>query len=61
MAFERSEVVEILRPVWVGGELMETGDRLELPEREARDLKACKAARTLTDKPARPVSKGKGA
>ncbi|WP_322009231.1 hypothetical protein [Paraburkholderia sp. J12] len=61
MAFERGEVVEFLRPVWVGGELMAKGDLVELPEREARDLKARRIAREPAEKGARGAAKGKGA
>lgn len=59
MAFERGEVVEILRPVWVDGELMQAGDMLELSAAEARDFKARRIARTPAEKGAKPSAKGK--
>ncbi|HDR9259623.1 TPA: hypothetical protein QDB21_005645 [Burkholderia vietnamiensis] len=61
MAFERGVVVELTRPVFVDGEMMEAGDLIELPEREARDMKARKQAREPQERAARASAKGKGA
>lgn len=53
MAFERGEVLEVLRPILVDGELMQAGDLIEVPASDARQLRARKVAATPAPKSAK--------
>ncbi|KVR28634.1 hypothetical protein WL61_23240 [Burkholderia ubonensis] len=61
MAFERSVVVELTRPVFVDGEMMEAGDLVEMPASEARAMKVRKQARDPQERAGKGAAKGRGA
>ncbi|WP_157694967.1 hypothetical protein [Caballeronia fortuita] len=61
MAFERGEILEVISPFMVDGEMVLAGDLIEVPTRDAADLKARKKARTPQDKGAKAASKAKAA
>lgn len=44
MAFERGEVLELLRTIMVDGEMMRAGSLVEVSPRDARDLIATRRA-----------------
>jgi hypothetical protein len=61
MALVTGVVVEMLRPIWVDGELIEKGELIEMSERDARDLKARRIAQEPQERAAKGSAKGKGA
>lgn len=53
MAFERGEVLEVISPFMVDGDMVLAGDMIEVPSRDAAELKARKKARTPSEKAAK--------
>lgn len=61
MAFERGEVLEVISPFMVDGEMVVAGDLIEVPARDARELKARKKAREPQEKAAKRTAERKAA
>jgi hypothetical protein len=62
VAFERGEVLEVVKPFFVDGEMVMPGDRVEVLRADALSLKARRLAVPVgTQQAAKPSAKAKAA